>query len=153
MLRVCICCIEHSMSRFCIFDHLGLVRTDPLESLNLFDHSHSSLKIDRRRKTSRVIITIEAHFMEQQFQHEVAMLANLKHPNIIRFVGACRKANVSSVKLVLDVEHVHGLNLIHRDLKSDNLLIAADKSIKIPNFGVARIQVDKMLEAAGRQKS
>lgn len=40
MLRVCICCIEHSMSRFCIFDHLGLVRTDPLESLNLFDHSH-----------------------------------------------------------------------------------------------------------------
>uniref|UniRef100_A0A3Q7JTR8 Protein kinase domain-containing protein n=1 Tax=Solanum lycopersicum TaxID=4081 RepID=A0A3Q7JTR8_SOLLC len=35
--------------------------------------------------------------MEQQFQHEVAMLANLKHPNIIRFVGACRKANVSCI--------------------------------------------------------
>uniref|UniRef100_A0A3Q7J5S3 Protein kinase domain-containing protein n=1 Tax=Solanum lycopersicum TaxID=4081 RepID=A0A3Q7J5S3_SOLLC len=58
-----------------------------------------------------------------------------------------------AVKLVLDVEHVHGLNFIHRDLKSDNLRIGADKSIKIADFDVARIQVDKMLEAAGRQKS
>ncbi|KAL3352971.1 hypothetical protein AABB24_020781 [Solanum stoloniferum] len=121
-----------------------------------------------------------AHFMEQQFQHEVMMLANLKHPNIVRFIGACRKAMVwcilteyarggsvcqfltrwqnqavplkLAVKQVLDVargmEHVHGLNLIHRDLKSDNLLIAADKSIKIADFGVARIQVVRMLEAA-----
>ncbi|XP_069148745.1 serine/threonine-protein kinase STY13-like [Solanum lycopersicum] len=115
----------------------------------------------------------QAHFIEQQFQHEVKMLANLKHPNVIRFVGACRKTMVLCivteyasrgsvrqflakrqnravplklvVKHALDVakgmEYVHGLNLIHRDLKSDNLLIAADKSIKIADFGIARIEV------------
>ncbi|KAF3438188.1 hypothetical protein FNV43_RR20946 [Rhamnella rubrinervis] len=33
--------------------------------------------------------------------------------------------------------YVHGLGLIHRDLKSDNLLIFGDKSIKIADFGVA----------------
>ena len=32
--------------------------------------------------------------MEQQFQQEVMMLARLKHPNIVRFIGACRKPMV-----------------------------------------------------------
>ncbi|ESW25000.1 hypothetical protein PHAVU_004G178600 [Phaseolus vulgaris] len=50
-----------------------------------------------------------------------------------------------AVKQALDVArgmaYVHGLGLIHRDLKSDNLLIFGDKSIKIADFGVARIEV------------
>ncbi|URE45128.1 serine threonine-protein kinase [Musa troglodytarum] len=35
-----------------------------------------------------------AQLMEQQFGQEVMMLANLKHPNIVRFLGACRKPMV-----------------------------------------------------------
>nr|XP_029122026.1 serine/threonine-protein kinase STY13 isoform X3 [Elaeis guineensis] len=111
--------------------------------------------------------------MEQQFVQEVMMLANLRHPNVVRFIGACRKPMVwcivteyakggsvrqflmkrqnrsvplrLAVKQALDVArgmaYVHGLGFIHRDLKSDNLLIFTDKSIKIADFGVARIEV------------
>lgn len=114
-----------------------------------------------------------AQLMEQQFVQEVMMLANLTHPNVVRFIGACRKPVVwcilteyakggsvrqflmrrqnrsvplkLAVKQALDVArgmaYVHGLGFIHRDLKSDNLLIFADKSIKIADFGVARIEV------------
>ena len=115
----------------------------------------------------------KAQLMEQQFQQEVMMLATLKHANIVRFIGGCRKPMVwcivteyakggsvrqfltkrqnrqvplkLAIKQALDVArgmaYVHGLGLIHRDLKSDNLLIFADKSIKIADFGVARIEV------------
>lgn len=114
-----------------------------------------------------------AQLMEQQFAQEVMMLANLKHPNVVRFIGGCRKPMVwcivteyakggsvrqflmkrqnrsvplkLAVKQALDVArgmaYVHELGFIHRDLKSDNLLIFADKSIKIADFGVARIVV------------
>ncbi|KAI0511003.1 hypothetical protein KFK09_011619 [Dendrobium nobile] len=114
-----------------------------------------------------------AQFMEQQFAQEVMMLASLKHPNIVRFIGACRKPMVwcivteyakggsvrqflsrrqnrsaplnIAVRQALDVArgmaYIHGLGCIHRDLKSDNLLICADRSIKIADFGVARIEV------------
>ncbi|XP_062195396.1 serine/threonine-protein kinase STY13-like isoform X2 [Phragmites australis] len=115
----------------------------------------------------------KAQLLEQQFVQEVMMLATLRHPNIVKFVGACRKPMVwcivteyakggslknflsrrqnrsvplkLAVKQALDVAHgmayVHGLGFIHRDLKSDNLLISGDKSIKIADFGVARIEV------------
>lgn len=114
-----------------------------------------------------------AQLMEQQFAQEVTMLANLRHPNIVRFIGACRKRMVwcivteyakggsvrqflikrknkaaplaLAVKQALDIakgmEYIHGLGFLHRDLKSDNLLICGDKSIKIADFGVARIEV------------
>ncbi|KAF7084009.1 hypothetical protein CFC21_087715 [Triticum aestivum] len=114
-----------------------------------------------------------AQSLEQQFVQEVMMLSTLRHPNIVRFIGACRKSIVwciiteyakggsvrqflakrqnksvplrLAVKQALDVArgmaYVHALGFIHRDLKSDNLLIAADRSIKIADFGVARIEV------------
>ncbi|OAY72347.1 Serine/threonine-protein kinase HT1 [Ananas comosus] len=106
-----------------------------------------------------------AQLMEQQFAQEVMMLATLKHPNIVRFIGACRKPIVwcivteyakggsvrqflmrrqnRSVPLKLAVKQaldVQGNGLCSW-IRSDNLLIFSDKSIKIADFGVARIEV------------
>ncbi|XWS52282.1 hypothetical protein CRYUN_Cryun11dG0054900 [Craigia yunnanensis] len=46
-----------------------------------------------------------------------------------------------AVDVANEMAYIHGLGFIHRDLKSDILLIAADKSIKIADFRVARIEV------------
>ncbi|GFP96293.1 serine/threonine-protein kinase ht1 [Phtheirospermum japonicum] len=45
------------------------------------------------------------------------------------------------IKQVLQGDRICSWVEFKRDLKSDNLLISADKSIKIVDFGVARIEV------------
>jgi hypothetical protein len=46
-----------------------------------------------------------------------------------------------SLDIARGMEDLHSLDIVHKDLKSDNLLIATDNSIKIPDFWAARIEV------------
>lgn len=47
--------------------------------------------------------------------------------------------------LLLGVREMHSINLMHRDLKLENLLIDSKFRLKIADFGCARRQIDKRL--------
>ena len=47
--------------------------------------------------------------------------------------------------LILGVRKMHSVNLVHRDLKLENLLIDGKLRLKIADFGCARRQMDKRL--------
>ncbi|XP_042495019.1 probable serine/threonine protein kinase IRE, partial [Macadamia integrifolia] len=48
-------------------------------------------------------------------------------------------ARVYMAEVVLALEYMHSLNVIHRDLKPDNLLIAHDGHIKLTDFGLSKV--------------
>jgi serine/threonine protein kinase len=42
-------------------------------------------------------------------------------------------------QIVLSLQYIHSHNIVHRDIKLDNILIDLDNNIKICDFGVSKI--------------
>lgn len=111
---------------------------------------------------------IEADEMHRRFQNEARAAGVLNHPNIITIYDAGEDQNLFYIAMefivgetlaeilkkrrVLPVEHVigvtrgvcngldfaHSKGIIHRDIKPANIMIAADGTAKIMDFGIAK---------------
>jgi len=51
------------------------------------------------------------------------------------------RARFYAAEISLGLEHIHGLNIIYRDLKPENLLLDADGHIRITDFGLSKENV------------
>lgn len=53
-------------------------------------------------------------------------------------------------QIAFGMEHLHGHHIVHRDLKSGNVLISEDMTLKVCDFGTARAVVDKCEQSTVR---
>jgi hypothetical protein len=113
-----------------------------------------------------------------RFARELEILKALKHPNIVRCFGGGRQGSEiylvmelvaggsiaglirrrgrlaweAAIDYALQVceglAYAHEWGIVHRDLKSANLLLTKEGQVKIADFGIARVQFGKKLTAA-----
>lgn len=63
------------------------------------------------------------------------------------------RARVFTRQLISAVEHMHEHKVVHRDLKPDNIMLAADGTLRVIDFGLSNLveTVDSLLETQVRQ--
>lgn len=118
-------------------------------------------------KILRAVQGSEAQISE--FLQEIAIMRKVRHKNVVQFIGACTRAPnlcivfeymtrgsvyeymrksgplrlATILRIALEVcrgmDYLHKRRIVHRDLKAANLLIDETGTVKIADFGVARV--------------
>lgn len=115
----------------------------------------------------------------QRFKLEIETLSQLSHPNIVQFYEAgfendmyfyameyvegqsleeilhaqkripWRDVLDAAIQVCHALRHVHDHGIIHRDIKPPNLLRKADGTVKLTDFGIAKVFAQAHLTATG----
>ncbi|AES97782.1 putative mitogen-activated protein kinase kinase kinase STE-STE11 family [Medicago truncatula] len=102
-----------------------------------------------------------------QLEHEIALLSQFEHENIVRYIGTemdesnlyifiefvtkgsllslyrrykLRDSQVSAYtrQILHGLKYLHDRNVVHRDIKCANILVDANGSVKVADFGLAK---------------
>ncbi|HHV25515.1 MAG: serine/threonine protein kinase [Candidatus Cloacimonadaceae bacterium] len=94
-------------------------------------------------------------FFEQNERHYIVMeyAEGKTLKEIIKQTGPIpEKRAIAILRQILSaLEYAHGMGIIHRDIKPSNIILDAQDSVKVLDFGIARVMGERGLTLTGQQ--
>jgi predicted Ser/Thr protein kinase len=81
----------------------------------------------------------ETHFLIMEHVEGVSLARLVKEKGPLPVVQACDDARQAA----LGLQHAHARGLVHRDVKPDNLMLTADGTVKVLDFGLAALTAER----------
>ena len=99
-------------------------------------------KIMKKLKVHKNIVTFLELFETEE--HYCLVMENVVGGNLLYAINKMGRipenlAKIIFKQLVLTLEYIHSKNIVHRDIKTDNILLDLDNTIKICDFGISKI--------------
>jgi serine/threonine protein kinase, bacterial len=123
-----------------VLKEFSIGETNPMEKQALEEHFITEAKICAKLshpgipKVIDYFVEGEKHYLVEEYVEGETLLSliqkkKLKRENIIPL----------AVQLCSVLEYIHAKNIIYRDLKPDNIMVKQDGSVKLIDFGIARL--------------
>ena len=104
-------------------------------------------EIDLMKKLSHPNITKILEYFESE-KYYLIIMEYINGGNLFSFVKKRRKLNEKLAKflfiqIINGIKYLHSKNIVHRDIKLENILIDVNNNIKICDFGISKILTKK----------
>jgi serine/threonine protein kinase len=117
-------------------------KTTPIEK---FQHKMKKIQYETelmKRFNHKNITKILEVFNDEEYM--LIIMEYINGGNLFSFVKKRRKLSEKMAKflfrqIILGIQHIHSKNVVHRDIKLENILIDFDNNVKICDFGIGKV--------------
>ncbi|MBY0230284.1 MAG: protein kinase, partial [Gemmataceae bacterium] len=120
---------------------LKVIRRDLLDSPDLADRFVREVLAAGKLSHPNIVAALDAeqagdtHFLVMEFVDGSSIAAHVRAHGPLPVAEACSVARQAALAL----QHAHERGLVHRDIKPENLLRGSDGTVKVADFGLARV--------------
>ena len=99
------------------------------------------IKLLKKLRNHKNIIKYFEHFETEKYF--CIVMENISGGNLLNAINKMSKFSESMARnifkqLIQTIKYLHNMNIVHRDIKPDNILLELDNTIKLCDFGVSK---------------